>query len=358
LQVAEGAPARAVGTFAGGSPYRAAFRQGATFVPRMLCLVERRQMGRLGADPSAPYVASRRSSQEKAPWKSLPEVANRVEAEFLRPVLLGESILPYRVFRTFEGVVPVDGKGKVLDADAAAARGYDGLRGWMRKAEAVWKANAESGAMTLVGRWNYHNELGSQFPIAALRVVYAKAGTLPAASLLRDPRAVIDHKLYWMITAAEVEGRYLAAILNSETARARAEQYQSRGQWGARDFDKVMFNLPIPPFDDRSKLHRALADAAAEAETVAAAVEIPEGTRFQRARAMVRAALREAEISQSVDALVERLLGEAGPPGGGTEPSKSAKGRGGRSGKRTPARKRGEHSPATPSLFAKSTAPE
>jgi hypothetical protein len=200
----------------------------------MLCLVERRQMGRLGADPSAPYVASRRSSQEKAPWKSLPEVANRVEAEFLRPVLLGESILPYRVFRTFEGVVPVDGKGKVLDADAAAARGYDGLRGWMRKAEAVWKANAESGAMTLVGRWNYHNELGSQFPIAALRVVYAKAGTLPAASLLRDPRAVIDHKLYWMITAAEVEGRYLAAILNSETAGTRGAVPVARPMGRAR----------------------------------------------------------------------------------------------------------------------------
>ena len=47
------APLSAV--FAGGSDYRDAFRQGATLVPRMLCLVERRQMGRLGANPQRSY---------------------------------------------------------------------------------------------------------------------------------------------------------------------------------------------------------------------------------------------------------------------------------------------------------------
>ena len=73
-------------------------------------------MGRLGADPSAPFVMSRRNNQEKMPWKELPGVENRVEAEFLHPVLLGESILPYRIFKPFEGVVPVTEKGEMLDA--------------------------------------------------------------------------------------------------------------------------------------------------------------------------------------------------------------------------------------------------
>ena len=62
-----------------------------------------------------------------------------VEAEYLRPVLLGESILPYRVFHPFEAVVPVTEQGEVLDAKAAANRGIDGLLGWMRKAEAEWE---------------------------------------------------------------------------------------------------------------------------------------------------------------------------------------------------------------------------
>ncbi len=49
LKVRENAPALEVASFSGGSPYRAMFRQGATLVPRMLCFVDRKSMGRLGA---------------------------------------------------------------------------------------------------------------------------------------------------------------------------------------------------------------------------------------------------------------------------------------------------------------------
>jgi hypothetical protein len=308
LKVSEGVPALEVANFEGGSAYRKAFRQGATLVPRMLCLVERKALGRLGADLSAPFVASRRNSQEKKPWKDLPGVENRVEKEFLRPVLLGESIVPYRLFKPFEGVTPVTAKGEVFDSDGALNRGYDGLFDWMRKAEAVWKKNAESGTMTLVQRWNYHNELGAQFPIAPLRVAYAASGTNPAACVLRDNKSVIEHKLYWTAVSSEAEAGYLCALLNSETARKRVEAYQSRGQWGARDFDKVIFNLPIPRFDAKNKTHAALAEAALQAEAVAAAVEWPETVKFQRARAMVREELTRNGVAQRIDALVARLL--------------------------------------------------
>jgi SAM-dependent methyltransferase len=308
LKVVEGAAALEVANFEGGSPYRKAFRQGATLVPRMLCLVERKQIGRLGADTSAPFVESRRNNLEKKPWKDLPGVKNRVEAEFLHPVLLGESVLPYRVFHPVEGLVPVTAKGEILNAEAAANRGYDGLHGWMRKAEAVWTTNAESGTMTLVQRWNYHNELGAQFPIAPMRVVYAKAGTLPAACIIRDTSFVIDHKLYWSSSASELEAGYLASIFNSETARSRTENLQSRGQWGARDFDKVIFNLPIPRFDPKNKVHTALSKAAAEAEEIAAAIDLPVDVKFQRARGLVRRALAEAGVAKRIDDLVARLL--------------------------------------------------
>lgn len=137
LRVIEDAPALKTARHEGGSSYRTAFRNGATLFPRMLVFVERKAVGRLGADPSTPLVVSRRSNQEKAPWKSLPTIENRVEAEFLHPILLGESILPYRVWRPFEGVVPVTEKGEVLDAEAAANRGFDGLYGWLSKAEAL-----------------------------------------------------------------------------------------------------------------------------------------------------------------------------------------------------------------------------
>jgi hypothetical protein len=48
LTVQKDAPKPAEGRFKGGSAYRKSFRQGATLVPRMLCLVERKSLGRLG----------------------------------------------------------------------------------------------------------------------------------------------------------------------------------------------------------------------------------------------------------------------------------------------------------------------
>ena len=50
------------------------------------------------------------------PWKGLPGIENQVEANFLRPVLLGESIVPFRLHKAFEGVVPVEVSGTVLDS--------------------------------------------------------------------------------------------------------------------------------------------------------------------------------------------------------------------------------------------------
>jgi N-6 DNA Methylase len=311
LMVRENAAKQAEGRFTGGSAYRKSFRQGATLVPRMLCLVERKSLGRLGEDPTAPFVVSRRNSQEKQPWKSQTGIEHRVEAEFLHPVLLGESILPYRVWRSFEGVVPVTAQGAVLDAEAAANRGYSGLRGWMTAAEAIWDANAESCSMKLVDRWNYHNELGAQFPIPQLRVIYAASGTIPAACLLRRSTAAIEHAVYWAQIFSESEGHYLAALLNSETARARIASIQARGQWGARHFDKVMFTLPIPRFDATVTLHSDLAAAAAEAERVAAAFELPETVKFQRARKLIRDALTETGIASQIDELGAKLLDEA-----------------------------------------------
>ena len=102
----------------------------------------------------------------------------------MRPVLLGESALPYRVFRPFEAIVPVTDKGEVLDADAAANRGFDGLHGWMTKAEKVWKDN-RSAPISFIQQLDYYGKLVSQFPLAPLRVVYTKSGTNPAACVLR-----------------------------------------------------------------------------------------------------------------------------------------------------------------------------
>jgi hypothetical protein len=172
--------------------------------------------------------------------------------------------------------------------------------------------------MKLVDRWNYHNELGAQFPIPRLRIVYAKAGTLPAACLVRS-EAIIDHMLYWAAPGSESEGLYLTAILNSETSRSRVAEMQSRGQFGARHFDKVMFTLPIPRFSATESLHTDLAAAAAEAERIAAAFALPANVKFQRARKLIRDALTELGVAAQIDDLVARLLDQPAANGDDAE---------------------------------------
>ncbi|RIA47457.1 N-6 DNA methylase [Dichotomicrobium thermohalophilum] len=307
LTITENAPALETAQYEGGSAYRSAFRQGATLVPRMLCLVERAPVSRLGGNPAAPLVRSWRSRQEKEPWKSLQGLEGNVEAEFLRPVYLGESIAPFRVLRAFEGVIPTDQNGNVLDAAGASRRGLVHLASWMENAEAAWNANKTSD-MFLVDRWNYHNELGAQFPVPSLRVAYATSGKIPAAVVLADSSAIVESGVYWAKLESLDEARYITTVLNSETARMRIADFQARGQWGARHFHKVMFNLPIPRFAAQNPLHGDLAAAGAEAEQVAAAIDIPKTVGFQKAREVIRTALAEAGLSQQIDDLVTRLL--------------------------------------------------
>jgi SAM-dependent methyltransferase len=303
----EEAPWPEEATFRGGSPYRGAFRQGATMVPRVLCMVRPATTGPLGGVRDAPLVESRRTNLEKEPWKSLDPLRGNVEAAFLRPLCLGESIAPFRPLQPVLAVIPWDGEHGLLDARAAQNLGYRHLARWLAEAERHWREKGRSTSMSLIDRWDFNKELSAQFPIPAVRVVYSKAGTQPAACAIRDGEAVVDHKLYWATTSGH-EAEYLVSVLNSECARARVQHLQARGQWGARDFDKLMFGLPIPKFDESKQLHRQLAAAGARAEEVAMAVPLREGAHFVSARRQIRQALAEDGVAARIEKLVEELL--------------------------------------------------
>lgn len=298
-------------SYAAGSPYRDRFRQGATLVPRVLCYVARAPVGRLGGSGTAPVVRSMRSSQEKKPWKDLEALQMPVDSASLRTAYLGASIAPFRMLDTPEAVIPVTDTGDVLDASGARARGLSATAAWLAACEALW-AQHGAGNMTLRARIDYNGGLASQLPVGQLRIVFAKSGTQPAAAVLRDERAVIDHTLYWMATESEDEAHYLSALLNSESVRRRIEHMQSRGEQGARHFDKLAFTLPIPKFDAKEPLHKELAVIGAKAEKAAATVSIAEKTSFTTARTAIRQRLRDDGIAGAIDKLVDELLGGAG----------------------------------------------
>ena len=160
-------------------------------------------------------------------------------------------------------VIPWDQQtNQLLDSQAARRSSYLHLGRWIGEAERLWHQHGHH-RRTLLQQLDYWGQLTAQLPPPPLRVVYAASGTLPAVAILRDREAICEHKLYWAAVAGGSEAHYLEAVLNSECARAAAAHLQSRGQWGARDFDKVMFELPIPRFDPANPLHRRLAQAAA-----------------------------------------------------------------------------------------------
>jgi hypothetical protein len=292
----------------GGSPYSRSFRQGATMVPRKLCLVDRVDIGRLGVNPAAPLVCSRRGKQDKPPWRDLPPLSGAVEAKFLRPLLLGESIAPFRLLKPTLAVIPWDPVADcILAGDAAEQRGYPGLSRWLREAEALWSQHGRT-PMPLIERWNYLDALARQMPPAPIRVVYAKSGILLSAAVIENRGALIDHKLYWAEVQSQAEAFYLAGLINSEAIRRRIEALQSRGRWGARDFDKLIFELPIPRFDPQARLHQALVAASREAARVASLIRLPENAHFTQARRLIRGGLKRARVADDLDDLVIHLL--------------------------------------------------
>ncbi len=292
----------------GGSAYRTRFRNGATMYPRMLCLVDRVDPGRFGGNPDAPLVKSRRSAQEKAPWKGLPQLRRTVEAQFLRQLYLGESIAPFRLLESVEAVIPWDEEDKkLLDAITAEAGGHVHVADWLRATERLWRKHGH-GRITLVEQLDHYGKLSAQFPVAKIRVLYSKAGTLPAAAVLRDDNAVVDHKLYWGRCDTGAEADYLTAILNAEAVNEAIKPFQSMGLMGERDIHKKVLELPIPRYNSSSERHVMLSNLGSEARK--RANKLITSKEFPRSLAARRSWIRGQlqDLLEEIDKLVKALL--------------------------------------------------
>jgi hypothetical protein len=281
-------PTRGDATIQPLSAYAARFSQGATLVPRFLVLVDEVPAGPLGAGAGRVAVRSRRSAQEKTPWKALPGLTGTVERQFVRPVFVGDTVLPFRLRPPALGIIPWDG----TTAEATTTTrldSYPGLAAWWRTGEKTWDRHRSSD-LTLLGRMDYQRGLTNQLPGTAHRVVYSKSGMYLAAAYVDDQRAVIDHKLYWATVADRDEARYLTAVLNSDALLQLVRPLQARGEHNPRDFDKYVWRMAIPLYDTASQLHRRLVELAHHAEQVAA--QVPLGPQsFQTLRRHVRHAL-------------------------------------------------------------------
>ncbi len=287
------------------SPYAARFAQGASLVPRFLLLVDRDELGPLGAGAGRTRVRSHRSSNEKRPWKNLPDHTGSVESQFLKPVVVGDTVLPFRMRSPQTGVIPWDGSSLAAMIENRLDF-YPGLADWWRGTEQTWNAHRTS-AMSLLEQIDFRKKLSEQLPSPAHRVVYTKSGMYLAAAHIDDPRAVIDHMLYWATVSGVSEARFLTGVLNSDALTELVRPLQSRGEHNPRHFDKYIWQLPIPLYDADSDLHSQIVDAARRAEEAVATLELPTLS-FQALRRRVREHLTALGIAQELDKLVRDLL--------------------------------------------------
>ena len=294
----------------GVSRYHEIFTQGATVVPRVLLVVQEVPAGPLGAPTGTTPVASRRTNQEKAPWKAMESLTGNVESEYVWPLYLGESIAPFWCTPTPpQCVVPWNGR-RLLSGENEYLDDAPGLADWWRRAEEIWESNrSDSTTLDLRAQIDYRAKLSKQFPIPEHRVVYAASGSNLTAARLEDPRGLVEHALYWAPVGSVTEGQYLCAILNSETLLDRIKPLQARGQFGRRHFDKYVFYVRFPLFNPDIDLHQELALAASEAEQIAESVNAADdGWRKNRRR--TREALIESGVVATINELVSRLVPE------------------------------------------------
>ena len=153
-------------------------------------------------------------------------------------------------------------------------------------------------------RLDYHRELSAQFPLAPIRIVYTASGANLAAAIVQNEEAIIEHNLYWAATDSLLEAHYLCGLLNCQTLCGRVSKFQSQGQWGARHFDKYVFRLPIPRFDEGIELHRNIAAASEVAMQIAAEVPEISGEHFTRTRHRIRIALADHGVAKELERLV------------------------------------------------------
>ncbi len=289
------------------SPYGKRFSEGATITPRFLYFVQPQPASPLGLGAGKRAVESMRSSTEKSPWKSLPNMKGVVEAEFVRPVLLGESILPYRVLPAREAVLPLEG-AELLNVEHSHLGLYPGLDDWWHRAEDLWNKHRRSDRLSLSERLDFRRGLTEQLPAGPLRVVYGASGMHVAAAIVKAPNAIIEHKLYWGTIATEAEGWYICAILNNPELTQLVRPLMSYGK-DERDVDKHVWKLPIPLYNPADPAHQRLSDLGADEAALVAGLDLDETANFVMLRQRVREALAASSSAEEINQIVMELLG-------------------------------------------------
>jgi hypothetical protein len=290
------------------SRYRERFAQGATIVPSVLHRVEKvSSTGQLGRKSGTTSIRSFRSSLEKEPWKSLPSRQKSIEGKFLFNLYTGSSIVPFRVLESGLAVIPWDGTS-LLDSNSGSMSNFPLLAAWWKEASDLWESISKNKKMNLLNRINYQKTLENQFPISPIRIVYSTSGLYLAAAIVKDQTGIIESRLYWATCQTEDEAFYLLAILNSPIMTEMVSPFQSKGNFGARDFHLHVWNIAIPEFSANNSLHLELSQMGRDGVEKVNAFQFDSNSDFKKLRTAVRGDLQSSGFFMKSDQLVKNLL--------------------------------------------------
>ena len=312
----------------GVSPYAKRSGQGATIVPRCLFFAEEVENPAIVQAGQTVTVNPRRGSFDKEPWRSLDLTGitgQTIETQHVFDVHLGETLLPYATLNPLKAVLPLKHEDGKLSGNPKGVGGVHlgalrpRMRERWRKVNPLWEGNkAEANALNLLEQLDYYGKLSAQLEwrqrsaSRPLRVTYSSSG-MPTAALLRNRDAIVDYTLFWIACEDDQEANYLLSIINSESLYGAVASLMPKGLFGARHLQKHLWNLPIPAFNPRNRVHtlvsrvgKATADGVAEQLTKLRQERGDVSVTI--ARRELRKWLRESKEGKAVEKAVSKLL--------------------------------------------------
>ena len=140
-------------------------------------------------------------------------------------------------------------------------------------------------------------------------VLYTASGAKMSAARVLSGNIIVEHKAYWASAKSANEALYLLALLNSTAVLAKIKDMQTYGEAGTRrDFDNLVWTLPIPEYDRSDPVHRDLAAAAGRAEKLAKTIDLSSMRHFVEKREKIREVLVADGVAGEIEALVDAIL--------------------------------------------------
>ena len=323
------------------SPYAELSSQGPTIVDRRLFFVETVPHTAMLPAANTTNVKPRLSKQDKVLYEGqLNQLEGVVSNDNLLDVYLGECIAPYVALDPLKAALPVHRPTMTmpLSHDDCEGNKHDTCRlevtelhstmqrRWANATEMYREAHQQRVIKDLYDRLNYQKILTSQLEYlqgaiagdGTIRVAYTQSGQ-PTAAIILDNHAIMDRKLYQTICQSENEAYYVLAVINSEELAAAAATFMTKGQYGARDFEKHGWKLPIPRYDPSDPLHTKLGELGATAEQECQALiaqsDIPTkpagDAQSRGARKMLRHEWQpNSKVAQDIETAVAELLSD------------------------------------------------